>query len=187
MAKQEQIIHVCSKEKEIAELSTKVNSLMDIMKDNGHDGLPTAVTKLSATTTELKESVTELKTAINGFKMFQKEIEITSVKEKEHEADIKEIEDHQYKKDEQIRRDLEAKAERMKTDRKWLVTTVIALIVLLFGSGVWSRHEKKLEEEHNERMMYMIPINDSIMYFRNGSYQKFDSLYFNDSDNPLPK
>ena len=39
--------HKCNKEIEIAELSVVVRKIDKLLTDNGHDGLPTAVTKLN--------------------------------------------------------------------------------------------------------------------------------------------
>ena len=39
--------HICDKEVEIAELTVVVRKIDKLLTDNGHDGLPTAVTKLN--------------------------------------------------------------------------------------------------------------------------------------------
>ena len=142
-------IHRCDKVKEIATLTTQVDTLMEIMKDNGHDGLPTTVIKLVTNTSQLTESVTELKIAINGFKMFQKEIEIRG-----------EIELEQFKLTEQTKRDLEAKTHRIKRDKQWLIGILITLIIGSVSVYYTMRRDKR-DMEKQQRELLMGTINSS--------------------------
>jgi hypothetical protein len=104
-----QLSHDCSKQAEITRLEVEVEYLNDIIKDNGQLGLHTTVIKLTETSRNLCESVESLKTTISGINKFMYE----------YEGDRKRV-------------------EKNNIAMKWIVGTLLTIIVVLFGSGIFT-------------------------------------------------
>lgn len=99
--------HHCVKEADLTKLQTEMSQVLKLLTDNGHDGLPTTVTKLTVTTGNLSKSVDGLKTAITAINKFMSEYEGSR-----------------------------KKTEKMNTNLKWVIGTLLVVITLLFGSGI---------------------------------------------------
>ena len=105
----------CTKEKEIAELLTKMKEIYPVIMGNGKDGLKVSVAKIADRLEDMKQHNAEdlqirkeLKTAVHGLLIFQREVET----EREIKKEIR---------------------ENRSVSKRWLIALVCTNCIALIG------------------------------------------------------
>lgn len=102
----------CRKEKEIAEIYTKVKQMEKVVMGNGQEGLAVSVPKLAQNVDRLGHSVDGLKKGVSGFLRYQQE--------QEGKADGK---------------------TEVRRRTRWIIGILIGLITTLMGSLIYAIHQ----------------------------------------------
>ena len=102
----------CRKEKEIAEIHTKLLQIEKVVMGNGQEGLATMVPKLSQSNDRLAKSIDGLKIGVSGFLKYQQEQEGM----------------------------IDGKNEVRRRTR-WVIGTLIGFITTLLGSLIYAIHQ----------------------------------------------
>ena len=157
----------CPKERELGEITTKVDALQKVMHDNGHDGLITTVQKLSFSLTELNKKMTDNNTITSAVYKFMQDYETEKrVRENVQKIEIENL-NRRYK---------------LLGSVLGVFGALTTVAIIFFGNGVIKAQASTKE---NEKQIYMQKIDSNTVIYFMGAYQSVDSFYWSDADNQL--
>jgi hypothetical protein len=116
-------IHICNKEKEIAEMAVEIKDLNHIVKGNGQKGLSATVIELNGNVQRLGKDVIALRTVVSGF--------------------------HDFMTGENV---IKVRKQWIATLIPSIIAVIISLSIVLWGTGIMKANVKEMNVPHLQKI-----------------------------------